>query len=94
MCDRLQGIPGVEAEIAFPTQGPRPLCIPRVRLRIDEESAPASLAKIVAELGMGRPAVAVYAEPERAAIWLNPQHLREGEEQIVAQRLKEILEEA
>jgi len=86
--EQLQGIPGARAEIAFATGGARPLCIPRVRVEVDEEALGKTVVEIDRELGEGNPAVEVYVEVERAALWINPQHLIEGEEEIVAQRVR------
>jgi len=91
MLDRLQDIPGVDAEIAFPRKGPRPLGIPRVRLKLDEEVLGRTVSKVVDALGRGTPAVEVYAEPEVATIWINPQHLLRGEERIVAKSVSRAL---
>ena len=76
MCAQLQGIAGVEAEVALPTRGGRPLVIPRTRLRIDEQ------------LEQGTPAIAVSIAS--GEIWLNPQHMADGEEEIVVRRVAEV----
>lgn len=91
MCAQLQGIPGLSAEIAFPTGGPRPLCIPRVRLKMDEKALGKTVAEVVKALSQGVPSVEVYAEPVDSIIWINPQHLVSGEERIVAERMREVL---
>jgi hypothetical protein len=85
-------LPGVEVDIAHPTRGARPLCIPRTRLRIDAALLGRSVAEIEAELEAGKPAIAVLPEPAAQAIWLNPQHLEDGEEEVVARRIIEVLE--
>ena len=38
----------------------------------------------------GNPAVAVFADAANGAIWLNPQHLEDGEEMLVAKRVGEL----
>ena len=91
MAARLGGLPGVEVDIAHPTRGARPLCIPRTRLRIDAALLGRSVGEIEAELEAGRPRIAVLPEPAAQAIWLNPQHLEDGEEEVVARRLVEVL---
>ena len=91
MCAQLTGLAGVEAEIAYPTRGARPLVIPRARLRVDEGRLGCTVNEIEEELEQGAPAIAVLPEPAEAAIWLNPQHLADGEEEIVAQRVAEVL---
>ena len=89
---RLVGLKGVEVDIAHPTHGARPLVIPRARLRIDEDLLGCTVGQIETELEQGQPAVAVLPEPAQATIWINPQHLQDGEEEIVARRLVEVLE--
>ena len=89
MCAGLQGIDGVEVGIDFPTHGARPLVIPRARLQVDEQVLGKTVAEIEAALEKGTPAVAVL--PQQGTIWLNPQHLEDGEEDIVVQRLGAVL---
>ncbi|MCH2662586.1 hypothetical protein MK163_19260 [bacterium] len=89
MCAGLEGIDGVEVGIDFPTYGARPLVIPRARLQVDEEVLGKTVAEIEAELEKGTPAVAVLPQP--GTIWLNPQHLEDGEEDIVVERVGEAL---
>jgi L-seryl-tRNA(Ser) seleniumtransferase len=88
----LQGISGVQAEVALARSGPRPLCIPRVQVQVDEKALGRTIAQVLENLNQGRPAVEVYAEPEYGTIWLNPQHLAGGEDGLVATRLREALE--
>jgi len=92
MCAQLQGIAGVEADIAQPTRGGRPLVIPRARLQIDEALLGRTVGQIEEELEQGKPAIAVSIDTGKAAIWLNPQHLTDGQENIVARRMVEVLE--
>lgn len=91
MRDALQDIDGVQGEVAFPTRGGRPLCIPRTRLAIDEATVGRSIGKLDDILEGGDPAVAVFADVAHSAIWLNPQHLQDGQEIAVAQRVREVL---
>ena len=91
MCAQLTGLAGVEVEIAYPTRGARPLVIPRARLRVDEGLLCCTVNEIEEELEQGSPAIAVLPEAAEATIWLNPQHLADGEEEIVAQRVAEVL---
>lgn len=91
MRDRLQGIEGLVADVAFPQRGARPLCIPKTRLQLDAEKLGRSVGQVLAELDQGSPAVVVSAEPRLGVIWLNPQHLLDGEEEVVVQRVREAL---
>ena len=89
MCAELHGIAGVEAEVALPTRGGRPLVIPRTRLRIDEQLLGCTVNEIDEQLERGTPAIAVSIA--LGEIWLNPQHLADGEEEVVVRRVAEVL---
>ncbi|MEW6751254.1 MAG: aminotransferase class V-fold PLP-dependent enzyme [Candidatus Latescibacterota bacterium] len=91
MRDGLQGIGGVRAEVAMARGGPRPLCIPRVRVQLDEQTLGRTQAQVLECLAGERPAVEVYPEPASSALWLNPQHLSPGEDEYVAARLRAAL---
>ena len=93
MCDRLRDVEGISARVDYATTGSRPLCIPRTRLQLDEEALGLSVAQVETALEQGQPAVAVMPEPSRSIIWLNPQHLADGEEEIVARRFAEVVAE-
>jgi L-seryl-tRNA(Ser) seleniumtransferase len=92
MCARLQGIAGVAVDIAYPTHGARPLVIPRTRVRVDEAQVGRSVVQIEAALETGTPAIAVLPEPAQQIIWLNPQHLQDGELEMVVARLAAVLQ--
>lgn len=91
MRDILTGLPGVEVDIAFATSGARPLIVPRTRLRLDTVRIGKSVDQLDAELEGGEPAVAVGPDAANDSLWLNPQHLEEGEEELVARRVAEVL---
>ena len=91
MRDMLTGLPGVEADIAFAKSGARPLIVPRTRLRLDTARIGKSIDQLDAELEGGTPAVAVGPDAANDSLWLNPQHLEEGEEELVARRVAEVL---
>ena len=91
MCDRLRDVEGISARVDYATTGSRPLCIPRTRLQLDEEALGLSVAQVETALEQGQPAVAVMPEPSRSIIWLNPQHLADGEEEVVACRFAEVV---
>ena len=92
MCEALQGIRGVMAEVAFATQGARPLVVPKARVTVDE--AVMRVGAVAQALVSGEPSIAISVEPRIRALWLNPQHLEEGQEEIVARRVREVLEQA
>ena len=91
MRDALQDIDGVEADVGYPIHGGRPLIIPRTRLALDLAHIGRTIGELDAMLEGGTPAVAVFADARNSAIWLNPQHLEDGEEIAVAQRVGEVL---
>ncbi len=91
MRDALQHIDGVEAEVAFPTSGGRPLVIPRTRLAIDEAVVGHTIRELDEILEGGDPMVTVFADGANSTIWLTPQHLEDGQEELVAKRVAEVL---
>jgi L-seryl-tRNA(Ser) seleniumtransferase len=91
MCAGLEGVKGAVAEVDHPTRGARPLVIPRARVRVDEALLGCGVSEVEKELEEGTPAIHVSLEPGASTIWLNPQHLADGEEEIVARRLAEVL---
>ena len=91
MCAHLQNISGLTVDIAYPTHGARPLIIPRARVQVDETLVGKTVEQIELQLEQGTPAIAILTEPAQHIIWLNPQHLEDGEEETVAQHLADVL---
>jgi hypothetical protein len=91
MRELLQGLGGVQADVAWPDGGARPLCIPRTRVLVEPGSGRPGIAALVAALRAGEPAVAVGADARAHTLWLNPQHLADGEEDVVAARVRAVL---
>ena len=58
-------------------------------MHVDEQLLGKTAAEIEAALKKGTAAVAVLPQP--GTIWLNPQHLEDGEEDIVIQRVGAVL---
>ena len=94
MRDALLGIDGVQAEVNLPERGGRPLCIPRTRVAIDEAVVGRTIQQLDEMLEGGNPMVAVFADVAHGAIWLTPQHLEDGQELQVAERVGEVLRQA
>ncbi len=94
MRDALQGIDGVQAEVRLPERGGRPLCIPRTRVAIDEAVVGRTIQQLDEMLEGGNPMVAIFADVAHSAIWLTPQHLEDGQELQVAERVGEVLRQA
>ena len=94
--DRLRGIPGVEVRRHFPYQPTRH--VPIIVIRLEEESG-LSTAEVFRKLAEKDPPIYAYApggfgyQRGRGFI-LNPHTMLEGEEYVVAERLREVLTRA
>ncbi|MEW6048121.1 MAG: aminotransferase class V-fold PLP-dependent enzyme [Bacillota bacterium] len=86
----LGAIPGVTVERSFPNEAGQPL--PRARVRLQSALAWLTPAGLVEALARGRPSVEVL--PAEDGVFLNPMTLQDGEELIVAARIREVLAEA
>jgi L-seryl-tRNA(Ser) seleniumtransferase len=87
-CGELNRIKGVKAERAFPNEAGQPL--PRAKVTIDAAQAGMSRDDLVQALRNGTPSIEV-ASSGSDVIYINPMTLADGEEQIVLDRLLEIL---
>ena len=87
-CATLGKLPGVQAERSFPNEAGQPL--PRALVTIDAPKAGITRDQVVQELIDGSPSIAVSTGGTEG-IYLNPMTLTDGEEQIVLDRLVEIL---
>nr|BAG82743.1 putative selenocysteine synthase [uncultured bacterium] len=87
-CMELSRRPGVHAERAFPNEAGQPL--PRAKVTIDAAKAGMSRDDVVAQLRNGSPSIEV-SQAGSDVLYLNPMTLADGEEQIVLDRLLEIL---
>jgi len=90
MSEELRDLPGLDV-IVTTKSGLSPLCIPRVVISLNEERGGITVSDVVNSLREGNPPIAVWSEPSIESIYINPQCLLDGEERIVANRLKEIL---
>lgn len=100
MAQELNVLPNVEARVAFLENNPRPICIPKTGITINEKALGITIFEIVNSLKEGNPTIAVISDYFTGKgkifsygnkIWLNPQCLRNGEEKIVVERLRKIL---
>jgi L-seryl-tRNA(Ser) seleniumtransferase len=87
-CAELNRITGVQAERAFPSTAGQPL--PRALVVIDPAKAGMSRDEVVLALRNGAPSIEVLASGSDA-LYLNPMTLADGEEQVVLDRLIEVL---
>lgn len=87
-CMELNRRPGVHAERSFPNEAGQPL--PRAKVTIDPAKAGMTRDEVVAQLRGGNPIIEVSTAGSDH-IYLNPMTLADGEDQIVLDRLLEIL---
>ena len=86
--DAFAGARGVSGRRSFPSEAGQPM--PRAELIFDEQALGLRRDEILARLLEGDPAVSLAAAGERG-IFVNPQTLRPGEEQIIISRIKKII---
>ena len=85
----LSGIPGVRVERSYPSEAGQPY--PRAYVRLSEPS-PWTPEAVVSAMWEGTPRIAVVVPNDASdAVALNPQTLQSGEDDIVLNRLKEVL---
>jgi D-glucosaminate-6-phosphate ammonia-lyase len=87
-CTALNRVSGVTAERSFPNEAGQPL--PRAAVRFDPAALGINRNQIIEQLRDGSPAISV-ALLDDDGIYLNPMTLANGEEEIVAERLLQIL---
>ncbi len=87
-CAALNQHAGVHAERSFPNEAGQPL--PRAKVTINPDQAGVSRDWVVSRLREGTPSIEV-ATGGTDAFYLNPMTLADGEEEIVLNRLLEIL---
>ena len=88
-CATLNKLPGIQAERSFPNEAGQPL--PRALVTVDAAKAGATRDQVVQKLLDGTPSITV-STGGADGIYLNPMTLADGEEQIVLDRLVEILQ--
>jgi L-seryl-tRNA(Ser) seleniumtransferase len=87
-CGELNRFNGIEAERSFPNEAGQPL--PRAKVTIDPAQAGMTRDELVQALRNGTPSIEVAASGADT-LYINPMTLSEGEDQIVLDRLLEIL---
>lgn len=83
----LEGIPHVKAESVWERRGPWI----RLWVTLDEEALGKTAASVVQALRDGEPSIRVRRGGEPNQIGMSVHPLREGEDKIIAERLREIL---
>lgn len=87
----LSGISHIQVFQGYPTQPlTQPATIPRVYVKFDEEALGMTKEDIARELYEGNPRIATVVE--KKYLTLNPHMLASGEENIVVEKIKEIIE--
>lgn len=87
----ISNVPNVTVRRVFPGQDEnRPACVPRAHIEFDPRTMGITPEEVAKRLMEGDPSIAVGYE--RDCIKLNPIVLEEGHENVVAQKVKEILE--
>ena len=87
-CGELNRVEGVQAERSFPNEAGQPL--PRAKIVIDPAKLGMTRDEVVLALRNGTPSIEVAAGGTDT-IYVNPMTLSDGEDQIVLDRLLEIL---
>lgn len=82
-------VPGVEVQRSFPSEAGQPM--PRTEIRFDENRLGITRDAILHKLATGEPAIDIAGAGSNGVL-INGQTLMPGEVQIIARRLKEILE--
>ncbi len=90
-CTRLNRVDGVHAERSFPNEAGQPL--PRAAVRFDAAALGSSRDQVVDALLQGSPSIAV-ANFGDDGVYLNPMTLADGEEEVVIERLLQVLKGA
>lgn len=86
--DALSKVDGVTARRDFPSEAGQPM--PRAEVVLDEGRPGVTRDDVLARLRDGTPSVALAPAGE-CGVYVNPQTLREGEVEIIVERLVEIL---
>jgi uncharacterized pyridoxal phosphate-dependent enzyme len=88
---KLNAIPHVKAEVTHAMGRVRPLCIPRVEVRLDEGTLGITIPELVNELKKGDPIVEILPMTDRDSLQINPQCLSKGEDDTVVRRMRQVL---
>ena len=98
MVNRLTGIPGLSAGITYEytVEEGEPMT-PLAYVTLDEEKAGMSALKLQARLREGDPIIETLYEPAfliddyEGKLTINPEHMLEGDEEMVVSRIRDIL---
>ena len=86
--DEFSRIPHVTVRRNFPSEAGQPM--PRAEIIFDEEKLGITRNEILRQLKEGEPSIEISGAGANG-VFINPQTLNEGEENIIVERLKEII---
>jgi len=91
LVQELSGLPGVTARRLFPDASKEyyAQCWPRAQITLDEAALGMMASQVAEQLKAGDPAI--YVIVEGRSLVVNPHLLQEGEERLIAERLKALL---
>jgi len=89
LIDEFSNIPHISARRNFPNEAGQPM--PRAEIIFDEQGLGITRNEILSQLRGGEPSIDISAAGG-SGVFVNPQTLEEGEERIIAERLKEIIQ--
>ena len=87
--DILAACPNISVKRSFPSEAGQP--VPRAEIVLDESLLGLSRDELLARLRSGNPSIAL-APSGSSGIYVNPQTLKSGQAEIIAQRIKEIVD--
>jgi L-seryl-tRNA(Ser) seleniumtransferase len=85
--EQFSGVAGVEVRRSFPSEAGQPM--PRTEIIFDTERLGITRDSVLQQLRDGEPSIDI-AGAGRNSVYINPQTLASGEEEMIARRLKEI----
>ena len=85
--DELSGIDGIEVARSYPSEAGQPM--PRAEVKLFPGVFNANATEICEQLKMCRPAILVAVQGD--SLLINPQTLKKGEVEIIAEKIKEVL---
>jgi len=88
--DQFSGLPHTQARRDFPSEAGQPM--PRAEITLDEAGLGTTRDQVLAQLRLGEPSIAL-APAGQHGVYVNPQTLQPGQERIVVERLKEVLDQ-
>ena len=86
--DVLSEVPHVSAQRSFPSEAGQPM--PRAEITLDEAALGLTRDDLQAQLRQGSPAIAL-SPAGKSGVYLNPQTLVSGQEQVIVERIRDIL---